>query len=265
MVEVFLSNRDQPPSSPRHLRNDDDDDDNSVSSTASSVHEIIVLETDRRKERIHRIRLRRKIAQLGLHETENPDDSVRSSGSVGGIMSVRTLDESLHGTKISEMRKLRRKVTIKVKNNLDVSNGSHSMANGTGSTEETDNVSVISGLSGISLSTAGKSSLNVQLGFAHVHIREYELVPGANPSVSSGPPVELGWAHTEPTSVDLDNWEIIRDGRRRVQAQMRIPPGVRRELLLHHGNSQRDIRDATRNAATGRKQMDRRGSTLSVS
>jgi hypothetical protein len=254
MAEISLAYRDQSSSSPRHLRNDGEDDDNSVSSTASSVHEIIVFETDRRKERIYRIRLRRKIAQLGLHgNTDNPDDPVLSSGSAGGIMSVRTLDESLHGTKISEMRKLRRKMTIKVKN-LDVFNGSNSTANGTGSTEESDDVSVISGLSGLSLSTAGNSSLNVKLGFSHVHIREYELVPGANPSVSSGPPVELGWAHTEPTSVEFDKWESIRDGRRRLQAQMRIPPHVRRELLLHHGNAQKDIRDATRNAATGRKQ-----------
>jgi hypothetical protein len=254
MAKVSVAYRDQLPSSPRNLRNDHNmkDDDNSVSSTASSVHEIIVFETDRRKEKIHRIRLRRKIAQLLHSKTANQDDPVISSGSAGGIMSVRTLDESLHGTKISEIRKLRRKMTIKVKN-LD---GSHSTATGNGISEDTDDISEISGLSNLSLSTAGNSSLNVnvKLGFSHVHIREYVLVPGTNPSVSSGPPIELGWAHTEPTSVELEKWESIRDGRRRLQAQMRIPPHVRRELLLHHGNPQRDIRDATRNAATGRKQ-----------
>ena len=248
-----------PSSPPRSLeRRYDEDDDNSVSSsTASSVHEIIVFETDRRKERIYRIRLRRKIAQLGLHDkTENQDDplhSSSSSGSAGGIMSARTLQESLHGSKISEMKKLRRKATIKLKKNLDVvsSNGSvHNMA-----TNETDDGSVISGLSGLSLSTAGiLSSLNVKLGFSHVHIREYELVPGSNPSVSSGPPVELGWAHTESTSVEFDKWESIRDGRRRRQSQMRIPPDDRRFLLRHHGNAQKDIRDATRNAAICRSQ-----------
>ena len=35
---------------------------------------------------------------------------------------------------------------------------------------------------------------------------------------------------------------------------MRIPPGVRRLLLRHHGNAEKDIRDATRNADTGRNQ-----------
>jgi len=94
----------------------------------------------------------------------------------------------------------------------------------------------------------------VKLGFSHVHIREYELVPGSNPSVTSGPPVELGWAHTEPTSVELDTWESIRDGRRRRKAQLRIPPGDRRFLLRHHGSAQKDIRDATRNAAICRSQ-----------
>jgi len=248
-AEVSLSNEDQPPFFPRYIiRNDDEeeDDDASVSSTASSVHEIIVFESDRRKERIHRIRLRRKIAQLGLHADDDR--------SAGGIMSVRNLDESLQGSKISEIRKLRRNLTITVKRKLvDVSN---SRSNGTGSTEETDAVSVTTrGLRGLSLSTTGKSSLNLKkVAFSHVHIREYELVPGANPSVSSGPPVELGWAHTEPTTVELGKWESSRDGRRRRQTQMKIPPDVRRGLLLYHGNAQKDIRDATRNAAICRKQ-----------
>ena len=217
----------------------------SVSSTASSVHEIIVSETERKHDRINRMRLRRKLAKLGLQSnSNNPENSVQSPK---GIMSVRTLHESLDGGKIADMRKLRRKMTIHVKS-LDASYGS---SVSTGESSVFDDMSSVSGLS---VERTGKTSLYVKLGFTNVDIREYQLVPGSNPSVSNGPPVELGWAHTELTSVDLEQWERIRDGRRRLQAQMRIPSDVRKGLLVHHGNGQKAIRDATRNAVVARKQ-----------
>jgi len=241
-----------------------DNDNSSVSSTTSSVHsatstvhsttssiqEIVVSETDRKNHRIKRMKLRRRLANFGLDANSNNQHSDNSVQSFQGIMSVRwlatSLDESLDGDKVAKMRKLRRKMTIQVKS-LDSSYKSIS----TGESIVFDDISIVSGLS---METKCLSSLNVKLSFTNVEIREYQLVPGSNPSVSSGPPVELGWAHTDHTSVDIDQWESIRDGRRRLQAQMRIPPHVRKALLLHHGNDQKTIRDATRSALIARKQ-----------
>jgi len=214
-----------------------DCDDMSVGSTnsaASSVHEIIVSETDRRKERVNRIRERRRQQQRPTEKSNDDSSSLSSSSSsIAGIMTVRTLDESLFGGRVSEMRKLRRKVTIKFKNPESAA------ASSLASDEE---ISVYSTMSDISL------------GFAHVYIREYEIVPGNNPSCSKGPPIELGWAHIEHSHMDFEKYEDVRDGRRRLHAQMRMPTEVRKSLLLHHGSSQKMIRDATRSAAIHRKQ-----------
>jgi hypothetical protein len=204
----------------------------SASSAASSVHEILVHETDRRKMRLRRIRSRKKVQ-------ESEDDSYISqsdlsiASSVSGIMSVRTLEESLDGGRITQMRKLRRQITIKFKSGAD-------------------STSVLGEDESISLGS--RSTANISIDFSKVHIREYELVPGYNPSCTSGPPIELGWKHAETQDFDIESFEDVRDGRRRLQAQMRIPADIRRGMLLHHGNSQKHIRDATRSTAISRKE-----------
>ena len=202
----------------------------SASSAASSVHEILVHETDRRKMRLRRIRSRKKVPESEDDYISQSDLSIASS--VSGIMSVRTLEESLDGGHVTQMRKLRRKITIKFKSGADSVLG------------EDESISLGS------RSTAG----NISIDFSKVHIREYELVPGYNPSCTSGPPIELGWKHAETQNFDIDSFEDVRDGRRRLQAQMRIPADIRRGMLLHHGNSQKHIRDATRNTAISRKE-----------
>lgn len=236
----------------------DADETGSVVSTASSIRDTIVSETERKHNRLKQMRERRKLAKINAQCKKSSRGQSNEGDAVpGGIMSVRTLNESLHGGSLPDMRKLRRKITIKVKN-LD----NHSANGQTRSTEgDSDHSSVmdqsiaeISTISNLSNATSVTGLDAINISFADVQIREYQLVPGSNPSVSSGPPVELGWAHTPHTSISVDHWEMIRDGNRRLQAQMKIPPDVRRSLLLHHGNAQRQIRDATRDAAVTRKQ-----------
>lgn len=237
----------------------DADETGSVVSTASSIHDTIVSETERKHNRLKQIRERRKLAKINAQcKKSSKGQSKEGDGVPGGIMSVRTLNESLHGGSLPDMRKLRRKITIKVKT-LD----NHS-ANGTTRSTEGDSsehssvmdqsIAEISTISNLSNATSVTGLDAIGISFADVQIREYQLVPGSNPSVSSGPPVELGWAHTPHTSISVNHWEMIRDGNRRLQAQMKIPPDVRRSLLLHHGSAQRQIRDATREAAVTRKQ-----------
>lgn len=218
------------------LKNKILDENCSSSQHSSSVHDTLSAETERRKERLQKIRETRRMAKGGHTKSGGDSNGIR------GIMTVRTVDESLHGGAMPEMKKLRRKFTIKLK-------GADKSVH-----EDTEDCSVVSNFSGSTASLSTMTMGDIVLGFSHVDIREYELVPGVNPSVLSGPPIELGWAHTQVSTFHIDEWENTRDGRRRLQSQMKIPPDVRRGLLLHHGNSQKLIRDATRNAANGRKQ-----------
>ncbi len=226
-----------------------DDDDNSVSSSASSVHEAIVSETSKRKERLRRIRDRRRLHKKNEKLDSMRDDvedfhsSWRSEGS-NSIMTVRTLEESLRGGTLAEMRKLRRKVFVKFKN---------------GSTYDQEEPHSLDG--GRSLCSNGSDRSEYSLGFLDVKIREYEVVPGCNPSISQGPPVELGWGHTEDVTLSVDAYEKARFGRRRLQTQMRMPTDIRENLLLLHGSNLKDIRTATKDALYTKKQ---RASTVHV-
>jgi len=48
-----------------------------------------------------------------------------------------------------------------------------------------------------------------KLGFRKVYIREYEVVPGCNPSVSCGPPLELGWRNSTHRAADSKSMKIL--------------------------------------------------------
>ena len=74
------------------------------------------------------------------------------------------------------------------------------------------------------------------------------MLKGNNPSVSSGAPVELGWAHAIEKHIEIDMYEDARHGRRRFKGQMRMPKEVRRNVLLHHGHTQKSIKRAAKDA-----------------
>lgn len=226
-----------------------EDDDNSVSSSASSVHDAITSEIDRRKERLRRMRDKRRFHYENKKVDPAKDDeddaysSLRRTNS-NSIMTVRTLEESLNGGALAEMRKLRRKVYCKFKNGASYDEGEpHIDDDGT-------RVSLGSNDSDKTASTLTDYSL----GFLDVIIREYELVPGCNPSISKGPPVELGWGHTEDVTHSLDAYERARFGRRRLQSQMRMPTDIRENLLLLHGSNLKEIKSATKEALQTKKQ-----------
>ena len=190
-------------------------------SISSSVHSMISLETMKKKERKNEtkerirglMRMKFKVDALqnlqtqegegddfdvGLDESISSHSglhscvdslSLTSAPATKGIMSVRTLEESLRPNKsMSDLRKLRRRVTIKIKSGCD----------GTASTSRSSPSSTSgndhNGLTDDTSETSASSSIldDISLGFSKVHIQEYEIVPGCNPSVSEGPPSELG-------------------------------------------------------------------------
>jgi len=259
--------------------NIDNDDDISIgelstNSNASSVHEIITAATNRRRGRIQKIRdsfQRNKniepeppstieaVANLEVGSNPNlgqANDQVLNRSS-SGIMTVRTLDDSLHGADnhITKMRRLRRKVTIKFKGTCAETMGSSSSRSARESTTEEDGSDAIQGgnedesvLTSQTASSTNNTLDDITLGFHKVYIRDYEVVPGCNPSVSCGPPLELGWRHSEHREVDFERYENARHGKRRNNYQMRVPKSVRIDLLLMHGSTKKMIKEASKQA-----------------
>ena len=253
----------------------EEDDDKSTGSTASSFHDSIVMETEKRKERLRKFREKRRLQQqqgnlqVGNPHADGTGKSPVTGSGKGGIMTVRTVEESLSGHKIIEMRKRRRRLVLK--HQKDKRNGSpwfKRNGNGNGNTvpssptkgikdlsayeslsesslQDDEDLSIMSGLTTISTSSA---IVDLSIQFTNCTIREYEVIPGSNPSVSAGAPIELGWAHTEDEIISLDTYESIRGGSRRLQAQMRMPMEYRHELLMNFGHSMNQIRQADKDA-----------------
>lgn len=85
------------------------------------------------------------------------------------------------------------------------------------------------------------------ISFAQVNIREYERVLGDNPSVTSGPPLSIGWRHApDLISMDLDDYEEGR-GAHRSSSEYLVPRAVREQVLREHaGVSRRELVGAVR-------------------
>lgn len=78
--------------------------------------------------------------------------------------------------------------------------------------------------------------------FTKVCIREYSLECGDNPSVTSGPPITLGWKFNKREAIDIDTFEADKLGRgecRRLSAEER-----ENKLLTIGGHSHRSIMNA---------------------
>ena len=82
--------------------------------------------------------------------------------------------------------------------------------------------------------------------FASVHVREYPIILGDNPTCSSGPPVTLDWEYNGDASASrsVDEWENERYYDRRSREEMRVvPASVRTEWLLDAGFSPLQIHE----------------------
>mmetsp|Transcript_35164 Transcript_35164/g.51646 ORF Transcript_35164/g.51646 Transcript_35164/m.51646 type:complete len:274 (-) Transcript_35164:42-863(-) len=80
------------------------------------------------------------------------------------------------------------------------------------------------------LSSVSKTKKRKSVGFAHIHIREYNQVLSDHPCCRSGPPISLGWDHVELKSVSMDHYEEHRVPRR-TRRQLKMSCDERRDLL----------------------------------
>eukprot|EP00934_Nitzschia_sp_Nitz4_P006011 Nitzschia sp. Nitz4//scaffold116_size91068//7581//10009//NITZ4_004946-RA/size91068-snap-gene-0.1-mRNA-1//1//CDS//3329533542//6001//frame0 len=79
--------------------------------------------------------------------------------------------------------------------------------------------------------------------FGNIQLREHERAVGDNPSCSTGPPVGIGWRHSETKIINIDEFERERAHKPKCNVLTR---SKREELLLDWGISFNDIIDAIR-------------------
>mmetsp|Transcript_25246 Transcript_25246/g.39084 ORF Transcript_25246/g.39084 Transcript_25246/m.39084 type:complete len:229 (+) Transcript_25246:3-689(+) len=136
-----------------------------------------------------------------------------------GIMKVRTLDESI--SSINDLRK---------------TEPARSSSVGTSCTDD----------------SSALTNLDNAVSFDRLQIRTYCRAVGDNPCVRNGAPVSLGWKYNIGPSMSVDEYEQTRPLRRQ-GPQMVMPRLERERVLLDHGFSRADLRDAVRSVTATKK------------
>lgn len=76
-----------------------------------------------------------------------------------------------------------------------------------------------------------ENELRKTVSFGYSQIRTFNRVMGDNPSVSSGPPISIGWKPISETMIGIDEYENQREERYTYKSQLRVSR-LERELLL---------------------------------
>ncbi|KAG7342837.1 hypothetical protein IV203_020781 [Nitzschia inconspicua] len=92
--------------------------------------------------------------------------------------------------------------------------------------------------------------------FSTVEIRNYRMVLGDNPSVTSGVPVTLDWLYDECMVCDVSDYEDSRPPRRD-RAQMMLPAEYRARLVMDTGSSRKEIQQRQKEVNIQRSQRRR--------
>ena len=100
--------------------------------------------------------------------------------------------------------------------------------------------------------------------FGQVNIREYERVLGDNPSVTSGPPLSIGWRYSPSTlNMSIDDYEENK-GSPRSSSEYLVPKSIRLATLKEHADiPHREIANAVR--AIQKTKSQRRKTVVNLS
>mmetsp|Transcript_26223 Transcript_26223/g.40647 ORF Transcript_26223/g.40647 Transcript_26223/m.40647 type:complete len:241 (-) Transcript_26223:189-911(-) len=98
------------------------------------------------------------------------------------------------------------------------------------------------------------------VSFRNLEIREYPIIVGDNPSVSSGVPICIDWIYIEGQPQCLEEYEELRHSRRSL-AEMKIPAAVRAKML-RKTHSLKEVRLAQKESTKIRNQRKTTVATL---
>jgi len=101
--------------------------------------------------------------------------------------------------------------------------------------------------------------------FGQVNIREYERVLGDNPSITSGPPLSIGWRYSPSTlNMSIDDYEENK-GLPRSLSEYIVPENIRVATLKEHaGIPHREIANAVRDIQKTKSQRRKTIMNLSM-
>jgi len=98
------------------------------------------------------------------------------------------------------------------------------------------------------------------VSFRNLEIREYPIIVGDNPSVSSGVPICIDWIYIEGQPQSLEEYEELRHSRRSL-SEMKIPATVRAQML-RKTHSLKEVRLAQKESTKIRNQRKTTVATL---
>mmetsp|Transcript_16335 Transcript_16335/g.21338 ORF Transcript_16335/g.21338 Transcript_16335/m.21338 type:complete len:145 (+) Transcript_16335:183-617(+) len=98
------------------------------------------------------------------------------------------------------------------------------------------------------------------VSFNSLEIREYPIILGDNPSVSSGIPITIAWDHYGCEVQSVDDYEKYRHPRRDMY-EMRLPAKVRIRMAME-GSSKEEMRAVFRSTMKIQKQRNATVATL---
>ncbi|KAL3928021.1 MAG: hypothetical protein SGBAC_012828, partial [Bacillariaceae sp.] len=95
---------------------------------------------------------------------------------------------------------------------------------------------------------AGNSSQKKSaVGFANIHIREYPIIVGDNPSIMTGTPITIDWKHVDEFDCSIDDYEQQKPKSRNM-LELRLPARNRDEILKGQGFSLKERQGGTKAA-----------------
>jgi hypothetical protein len=94
---------------------------------------------------------------------------------------------------------------------------------------------------------ASKESENKKVHFSTIDLHVHRLVLGDNPSISSGPPLTIGWRSEFSTQLSVDEYEQHHPDRRGKYA-LQVPRSLREDWLKDEGYSRSEMKEAETSA-----------------
>jgi len=122
----------------------------------------------------------------------------------------------------------------------------------------------------------GEQSNSNKLRWSTLTVREYPYALGDNVTVM-GPPISICWDHQDENTYDVKEYEEAmlgldennEDGAaapdiRRTKTEMKMPSRIRTEILMSHGHTKKEIRDAIKLSQATKEQRKMTVRTLKL-